>query len=127
MEGSLPRAAGDASPATDRRQAELTLGEGQTNILDGLRAEHDRLVGDMGLPLVQVPYTGMGFLSSRYAGVEQTVMLAADVSANGSGHKPSLARLCELWRWEISSRAARTSMLASTRVVRSPSMVKRPW
>jgi hypothetical protein len=38
----------------------------------------DRLVGDLGLPLVQVPYTGMGFLISRYAGVEQTVMLAAD-------------------------------------------------
>jgi uroporphyrinogen-III decarboxylase len=40
--------------------------------------ESDRLVGDMGLPLVQVPYTGMGFLISRYAGVERTVMLAAD-------------------------------------------------
>jgi hypothetical protein len=38
----------------------------------------DRFVGDIGLPLVQVPYTGMGFLISRYAGVEQTVMLAAD-------------------------------------------------
>jgi uroporphyrinogen-III decarboxylase len=41
-------------------------------------AEVDRLVGEMGLPLVQVPYTGMGFLISRYAGVERTVMLAAD-------------------------------------------------
>jgi hypothetical protein len=40
--------------------------------------EVDALVGDLGLPLVQVPYTGMGFLISRYAGVEQTVMLAAD-------------------------------------------------
>jgi hypothetical protein len=40
--------------------------------------EVDRLVGDWGLPLVQVPYTGMGFLISRYAGVERTVMLAAD-------------------------------------------------
>ncbi len=40
--------------------------------------ESDRLVGDLGLPLVQVPYTGMGFLSSRYAGVERTVMLATD-------------------------------------------------
>jgi hypothetical protein len=38
----------------------------------------DRLVGDIGLPLVQVPYTGMGFLISRYAGVERTVMLATD-------------------------------------------------
>jgi len=38
----------------------------------------DRLVGDLGLPLVQVPYTGMGFLISRYAGVERTVMLSAD-------------------------------------------------
>jgi hypothetical protein len=38
----------------------------------------DRLVGDLGLPLVQVPYTGMGFLMSRYAGVERTVMLAVD-------------------------------------------------
>jgi hypothetical protein len=41
-------------------------------------AEADRLVGDIGLPLVQVPYTGMGFLMSRYAGVERTVMLATD-------------------------------------------------
>jgi len=40
--------------------------------------EVDRLVGGWGLPLVQVPYTGMGFLISRYAGVERTVMLAAD-------------------------------------------------
>jgi hypothetical protein len=38
----------------------------------------DELAGDIGLPLVQVPYTGMGFLISRYAGVEQTVMLAMD-------------------------------------------------
>lgn len=38
----------------------------------------DRLVGDLGVPLVQVPYTGMGFLISRYAGVERTVLLAAD-------------------------------------------------
>lgn len=35
-------------------------------------------VGELGLALVQVPYTGMGFLMSRYAGVEQTVMLALD-------------------------------------------------
>lgn len=40
--------------------------------------EVDKLVGDIGLPLVQVPYTGMGFLISRYAGVERTVMLAMD-------------------------------------------------
>lgn len=40
--------------------------------------EVDALVGDIGVPLVQVPYTGMGFLISRYAGVEQTVMLAMD-------------------------------------------------
>ena len=40
--------------------------------------QSDRLVGDLGLPLVQVPYTGMGFLISRYAGVQRTVMLAAD-------------------------------------------------
>ena len=38
----------------------------------------DQLVGDIGLPLVQVPCTGMGFLISRYAGVERTVMLAMD-------------------------------------------------
>jgi len=38
----------------------------------------DARVGDLGLPLVQVPYTGMGFLMSRYAGVEQTVMFALD-------------------------------------------------
>jgi hypothetical protein len=40
--------------------------------------EVDAQVGELGLPLVQVPYTGMGFFMSRYAGVEQTVMLAAD-------------------------------------------------
>lgn len=38
----------------------------------------DALVGGLGLPLVDVPYTGMGFLISRYAGVERTVMLATD-------------------------------------------------
>lgn len=38
----------------------------------------NQLVGDLGLPLVQVPYTGMGFFMSRYAGVEETVMLAMD-------------------------------------------------
>ena len=38
----------------------------------------DQMVGHLGLPLVQVPYTGMGFLMSRYAGVERTVMLATD-------------------------------------------------
>ena len=38
----------------------------------------DAKVGDIGLPLVSVPYTGMGFFMSRYAGVEQTVMLALD-------------------------------------------------
>jgi hypothetical protein len=43
--------------------------------------EVDAQVGDLGLPLVQVPYTGMGFLMSRYAGVEQTVMLATDEPA----------------------------------------------
>lgn len=34
--------------------------------------------GELGLPLVQAPYTGMGFLMSRYAGIEATVMYAAD-------------------------------------------------
>lgn len=38
----------------------------------------DAKVGDLGLPLVQVPYTGMGFLMSRYAGVEATVMFSLD-------------------------------------------------
>ena len=36
------------------------------------------MVGEMGLPLAQCPYTGLGFLMSRYAGVEQTVLMAAD-------------------------------------------------
>ncbi|NLF09662.1 MAG: hypothetical protein GX594_17025 [Pirellulaceae bacterium] len=40
--------------------------------------ESVRLVGDIGLVLAQVPYTGMGFLISRYAGVERTVLFAAD-------------------------------------------------
>jgi hypothetical protein len=35
-------------------------------------------VGPWGLPLVQCPYTGIGFLMSRYAGVEQSVLLATD-------------------------------------------------
>ena len=38
----------------------------------------DKLVGDLGVPLVQVPYTGFGFMMSRYAGVERTVILAVD-------------------------------------------------
>jgi hypothetical protein len=38
----------------------------------------EHVVGDIGLPLVQSPYTGLGFLMSRYAGVEQTVYLAMD-------------------------------------------------
>jgi hypothetical protein len=40
--------------------------------------EVDAQVGDLGLPLVQVPYTGLGYLMSRYAGVEPTVMFAVD-------------------------------------------------
>lgn len=55
----------------------------------------NRMVGDMGLPLVQAPYTGMGFLMSRYAGVENTVMFAMDepeeleatVSAINTSHR----------------------------------------
>lgn len=43
--------------------------------------EVDEQVGELGLPLVQVPYTGMGFFMSRYAGVERTVLLAADEPA----------------------------------------------
>lgn len=38
----------------------------------------NRAVGDLGLTLVQCPYTGLGFLMSRYAGVERSVMLAVD-------------------------------------------------
>jgi hypothetical protein len=40
--------------------------------------EADAMVGDLGLPLAQCPYTGLGFLMSRYAGVERTALLAAD-------------------------------------------------
>ncbi len=43
-----------------------------------LYREADRLVGDLGLPVVGTPYTGMGFLMSRYAGVENTVLFAMD-------------------------------------------------
>ena len=43
-----------------------------------LLREADAQVGDLGLPLVQVPYSGMGFLMSRYAGIELTVMLSID-------------------------------------------------
>ena len=38
----------------------------------------EQMVGDLGVPLVQSPYTGLGFLMSRYAGIEQTVLLAVD-------------------------------------------------
>lgn len=38
----------------------------------------NEMVGEIGLPLVQAPYTGMGFLMSRYAGVENTVLFAMD-------------------------------------------------
>ena len=41
----------------------------------------EQTVGDMGVALVQSPYTGLGFLMSRYAGVERTVLLAADEPA----------------------------------------------
>lgn len=40
--------------------------------------EAERLVGEMGVAMVQSPYTGLGFLMSRYAGVEQAVYLAMD-------------------------------------------------
>jgi hypothetical protein len=40
--------------------------------------EATAMVGEMGLPLAQCPYTGLGFLMSRYAGVEQTVLMATD-------------------------------------------------
>jgi len=40
--------------------------------------EVDTQIGELGLPLVQVPYSGMGFMMSRYAGVEPTVMLSID-------------------------------------------------
>lgn len=43
-----------------------------------LLAQVNGMVGELGLPLVQAPYTGMGFLMSRYAGVENTVMFAMD-------------------------------------------------
>ncbi len=43
--------------------------------------EVEAQIGDLGLALVQVPYTGMGFFMSRYARVEQTVLLAADEPA----------------------------------------------
>ncbi len=38
----------------------------------------DAKVGDIGVPFVGTPYTGMGFLISRYAGIERTIELAMD-------------------------------------------------
>jgi uroporphyrinogen-III decarboxylase len=38
----------------------------------------DAKVAEIGLPFVSAPYTGMGFLISRYAGIERTIELAAD-------------------------------------------------
>lgn len=35
-------------------------------------------VGELGVAFATVPYTGMGFLMARYAGVEQTVMFSID-------------------------------------------------
>jgi len=37
------------------------------------------IIGDLGVAFASVPYTGMGFLMARYAGVEQTVMFASDI------------------------------------------------
>ncbi|MCC6240449.1 MAG: hypothetical protein IT448_09155 [Phycisphaerales bacterium] len=41
---------------------------------------HDAIaqIGEWGVPLVQGPYTGMGFLMSRYAGIESTVLFSVD-------------------------------------------------
>ncbi len=47
LEWAVPGKPGDRSAAVDRRQTDLTLGEGQVTILDGLRSERDRLVGDI--------------------------------------------------------------------------------
>ncbi len=62
--------------------------------------EVDAQVGELGLPTVQVPYTGMGFFMSRYAGVEQTVMLAADEPAEFEATLAAInaahARVCRL-------------------------------
>lgn len=63
----------------------------------------NRAVGDLGLPLVQCPYTGLGFLMSRYAGVEQSVMLAADhpdefeqtIAAINAAHEKVFCMLAE--------------------------------
>ncbi|MCC6682118.1 MAG: hypothetical protein IT445_14545 [Phycisphaeraceae bacterium] len=38
----------------------------------------DAMVGDIGVTFLPLPYSGMGYLISRYAGVEQTVLMAAD-------------------------------------------------
>ncbi|MEI7552614.1 MAG: uroporphyrinogen decarboxylase family protein [Verrucomicrobiota bacterium] len=60
----------------------------------------DAQVGDLGLPLVQVPYTGLGFFLSRYAGVERTVLLAADEPAEFAATLAAIntahARACRL-------------------------------
>jgi hypothetical protein len=62
--------------------------------------EVDAQVGDLGLPLVQVPYSGLGFFMSRYAGVEQTVMLATDEPAEFEATLAAInaahARVCQL-------------------------------
>lgn len=47
LEWALPRPAGEKVTTPECRQAELTLGEGQAGILDGLKAERERLVGDL--------------------------------------------------------------------------------
>lgn len=65
-------------------------------------ATRDR-VGEQGVVLVQAPYTGLGFLMSRYAGVERTVMLAIDepeefeqtIRAINAAHEKVFAMLCD--------------------------------
>ncbi len=47
LEWAVPRPAGDAAAVAERHQADLTLGEGQVTILDGLRADPDRLVAEI--------------------------------------------------------------------------------
>ncbi len=62
LEWLAPGRTGDNAAAAEQRQADLALTEGQTSILDALRAEHDRVVADLraagcppGLAAVGIP------------------------------------------------------------------------
>jgi uroporphyrinogen-III decarboxylase len=84
----------------------------------------EALVGDLGASFVNLGYSGMGFLISRYAGIEQTVMFSVDapeeleatVAVLNEGHA---------WAFEVAARGPCEVLFATDNLssdVQSP-----PW